>query len=36
MGKIIEKKELPRMKVVVPLWIKSSRIKDYSRTPRGK
>lgn len=36
MGKIIEKKELPRMKVVVPLWIKYSTIKDYNRAPRRK
>ena len=32
MGKIIEKKELQRVEVMVPLWIKASRVRDCNGT----
>lgn len=36
MGKVIEKKELHGVEVVVPLWIKPSRVRDYDGTGGGK
>lgn len=36
MGKIIEKKELQRVEVMVPLWIKASRVRDCNGTVGDK